>query len=90
MKLSLLQKCNHAAAKDAKFLDVPLVIRDVNSLSGALDLFISPELLDGDNKYECEKCNQLCPALKGLQFKNLPYLLTIQLKRFDIDFELVN
>ena len=68
---------------------MPVVIKNAETLHEALDLFVEPEILDGDNKYQCDKCEKKCAALKGLQFKRLPYLLTVQLKRFDIDFQLV-
>ena len=52
----------------------------------ALSKFIEPELLTGDNKYFCERCNAKVDALKGLKFTSFPYILTLQLKRFDYDF----
>lgn len=35
----------------------------------------------------CDKCQKKVDALKGLRFQKLPYLLTMQLKRFDFDYE---
>jgi ubiquitin C-terminal hydrolase len=35
----------------------------------------------------CEKCGTKVDALKGLQFDTLPPLLTLQLKRFDFDYQ---
>ena len=37
-------------------------------------------------QYFCEKCNKKCDAHKGLKFLQFPYLLTLQLKRFDFDY----
>lgn len=34
----------------------------------------------------CEKCNSKQDAEKGLRFSHFPYLLAIQLKRFDFDY----
>ena len=48
--------------------------------------FVEPETLTGDNQYKCEQCQKKCDAHKGLQFKSFPYLLTLQLKRFDFDY----
>ena len=42
--------------------------------------------LQGDNQYHCEKCDKKVDALKYLKFKAFPYLLTLQLKRFDFDY----
>uniref|UniRef100_A0A158P9L7 Ubiquitin carboxyl-terminal hydrolase 47 n=1 Tax=Angiostrongylus cantonensis TaxID=6313 RepID=A0A158P9L7_ANGCA len=52
----------------------------------ALQAFITPELLDGSNQYFCENCNSKQDAHKGLRVTEFPYLLTIQLKRFDFDY----
>lgn len=35
----------------------------------------------------CDQCKKKVDALKGLRFKKLPYLLTMQLKRFDFDYD---
>lgn len=42
------------------------------------------ELLTGDNKYEYE--GRRVEALKGLRIARLPYLLSLQLRRFDLDW----
>lgn len=59
------------------------------SFTQALEKFITPEVLEGDNQYSCEKCKKKVDATKGLQFVKFPYLLTLQLKRFDFDYETV-
>ena len=83
------QECKNVVSRDDKYLDIPLVIHDVDSMYEALDKFVEVELLDGDNKYFCEKCDKKCAATKGMSIKGFPYVLTLQLKRFDIDFERV-
>lgn len=52
----------------------------------ALDAFVQPEILDENNKYFCSKCNKMCTAHKGLKFDSFPYILSLQLKRFDFDY----
>ncbi|XP_071371895.1 ubiquitin carboxyl-terminal hydrolase 47 isoform X6 [Centroberyx affinis] len=52
----------------------------------ALQAFVQPETLDGPNQYFCERCKKKCDARKGLRFLHFPYLLTLQLKRFDFDY----
>ena len=43
-------------------------------------------LSQGSNQYSCSRCNKKVDALKGLKFTKLPYILTLQLKRFDFDY----
>ncbi|MCP9265238.1 Bm2, isoform a [Dirofilaria immitis] len=45
------------------------------------------DLLNNDNAYLCEECNKKVTAVKRLCVARLPPYLTIQLKRFDFDWE---
>ncbi|XP_046546344.1 LOW QUALITY PROTEIN: ubiquitin carboxyl-terminal hydrolase 47-like [Haliotis rubra] len=85
-------ECGYESARTDAYLDIPLVIRPFGSnqvhgsVEQALDAFVQPEILDGSNQYFCERCNKKCNAHKGLKFVSFPYLLTLQLKRFDFDY----
>jgi len=89
-------KCENESCRKDSFLDIPLVIKGfgetvaVSSVEEALAKFVEPETLSGDNQYHCEKCDCKVNAEKGLKFSKFPYLLTLQLKRFDFDFETLN
>ncbi|XP_076039758.1 ubiquitin carboxyl-terminal hydrolase 47-like isoform X2 [Oratosquilla oratoria] len=86
-------ECGYESAREDTYLDIPLPIRPFGSSSAyqsveeALKHFVEPEVLTGNNKYKCSKCNNLCDAHKGLKFTRFPYLLTIHLKRFDFDYQ---
>ncbi|XP_071518202.1 ubiquitin carboxyl-terminal hydrolase 47 isoform X4 [Panulirus ornatus] len=85
--------CKTEGAREDTYLDIPLPIRPFGSSSAyrsveeALKAFVEPELLTGNNKYKCSKCDALCDAHKGLKFIRFPYLLTIHLMRFDFDYQ---
>ncbi|MEE6498819.1 hypothetical protein FKM82_003239 [Ascaphus truei] len=85
-------ECGYESWRVDTFLDIPLVIRPYGSntafgsVEEALHAFIQPEILDGPNQYFCERCKKKCDARKGLRFLHFPYLLTLQLKRFDFDY----
>ncbi|XP_061169220.1 ubiquitin carboxyl-terminal hydrolase 47-like isoform X7 [Saccostrea echinata] len=85
-------ECGNESARLDTYLDIPLVIRPFGSnethgsVDEALQAFVEPETLDGNNQYFCEKCNKKCDAHKGLKFVSFPYMLTLQLKRFDFDY----
>eukprot|EP00937_MAST-01D_sp_MAST-1D-sp2_P000114 g114.t1 len=85
--------CGFERSRPDPFLDISLVIKPfgsatlMHSVEDALRHFLKPELLDGDNQWECERCKCKVDAFKGLKFTQLPPLLTLQLKRFDFDFE---
>jgi hypothetical protein len=75
-----------------KFLDFSLAIvpfgetKAMKSLAECIEMFLRPEILDGENKYYCEKYNQKVDAIKGLKFGRLPKIMSVQLKRFVYDF----
>ena len=37
-------------------------------------------------QYFCEKADKKLDAIKGFRLEKLPYVLTLQLKRFDLDY----
>lgn len=84
-------ECGQESTREDKFLDLSLAIRNSHdweyndSLEKALENFFKPDFLSGDNKYSCEKCSLRTNAKKGLKFSKLPYILALQLKRFDLD-----
>mmetsp|Transcript_25722 Transcript_25722/g.59337 ORF Transcript_25722/g.59337 Transcript_25722/m.59337 type:complete len:1137 (-) Transcript_25722:120-3530(-) len=86
------KECNHESSRTDHFLDIPLQIRAFGSTTATgsveegLREFIKPEVLDGDNQYFCESCKKKTDAHKGLKFTKFPYVLTLVLKRFDIDY----
>ena len=63
-----------------------LVRQTMKSVTESLEYFLKPEVLDGDNQYYCQVCAKKVDAVKGLKFDRLPYLLSLQLKRFDFDY----
>uniref|UniRef100_T1J5G5 Ubiquitin carboxyl-terminal hydrolase 47 n=1 Tax=Strigamia maritima TaxID=126957 RepID=T1J5G5_STRMM len=85
-------ECGYESAREDTYLDIPLPVRPFgqtetyNSVEEALRAFVQPEVLEDTNQYLCEKCNKKCNAHKGLKFITFPYLLTLQLKRFDFDY----
>ncbi|KAI1722019.1 ubiquitin carboxyl-terminal hydrolase domain-containing protein [Ditylenchus destructor] len=84
--------CKREKVKPDVFLDLPLAVKQFGatesykSVEEALRAFIKPEVLSGNNQYNCETCNSKQDAEKGLRITQFPYLLTIQLKRFDFDY----
>ena len=44
-------------------------------------------MLEGENAYFCEKCNEKVDTLKRICLKKLPNHLMIVLKRFEFDFD---
>jgi hypothetical protein len=75
-----------------KFLDFSVAIvpfgasTAMRSLTECIEMFLRPEILDGDNKYYAEQFDRRVDAIKGLKFGRLPQIMSVQLKRFVYDF----
>ena len=88
------KNCMRENAKVNKFRDLFLTIRpfgateNIKTLDEGLRSYFEAELLDDTNKYFCEHCDAKHDALKGLKLSAVPYILSINLKRFDWDWEL--
>ena len=65
------------------FLDLSLEISRADSLEAALKRFTAPEVLDGPNKYYCEKYKKRMKANKRFTIDKAPPVLAVHLKRFD-------
>ena len=78
-------ECSHSSTKTDNFLCLNLTTKGFTTLKESLDHFSKVEILDGDNKYLCEKCNIKVKAFKKLSLRKLPENLIISLKRFEFD-----
>ncbi|XP_062457522.1 ubiquitin carboxyl-terminal hydrolase 42-like [Rhea pennata] len=74
--------CQAVSDSYEAFLDIPLEITAASSVSGALEEFVRPELLDGENCYKCSKCEKTVAASKRFTIHRSSNVLTIALKRF--------
>ena len=75
------------------FLDLSLPIKNEfgtgvlnSSLEMALENYIKPEKLTGDNQYFCDKCGKKVNAEKGLKITHCPQVLSVHLARFTLDW----
>eukprot|EP00768_Dysnectes_brevis_P001261 gnl/Dysnectes_brevis/1308_a1464_2015.p1 GENE.gnl/Dysnectes_brevis/1308_a1464_2015~~gnl/Dysnectes_brevis/1308_a1464_2015.p1 ORF type:complete len:1292 (-),score=598.81 gnl/Dysnectes_brevis/1308_a1464_2015:59-3778(-) len=77
-------RCAYASRRSVKFGDLSLDVR--SDLRASLRAYITPERLEGDNAYQCSGCMRKVPADKGFQLTTLPPILTLQIKRFTLDW----
>jgi len=77
--------CKHVSRTFDPFLDLSLEVKNVDSIDKALKLFTQPEKLAKANKYRCENCHKLTDAAKQFTIFKPPNVLTIQLKRFQVN-----
>ena len=54
-------------------------------VASALAELLKPEEMSGDCQYHCEACARKVDAVRGVELRELPRVLTLQLKRFGYD-----
>ncbi|CAG0917225.1 unnamed protein product [Notodromas monacha] len=79
--------CPHRYSREAGFTVLIIDIRNHSNIYDSLENYVKGELLEGANAYYCEKCDKKVDTVKRMCIKKLPRVLTIQLKRFDYDWE---
>lgn len=72
--------------RDEAFFAIPLDIKNKKNISEALDLYTSADILEGDNKYLCEKFDKKIDVQRRAYLKKLSNTVVINLKRFEFDF----
>jgi ubiquitin C-terminal hydrolase len=63
-----------------------LDIKNKKNIIEALDLYVKPDVLEGDNKYLCEKYDKKINAQRRSYLKRLSNTMIINLKRFEFDY----
>jgi ubiquitin C-terminal hydrolase len=61
-----------------------------SSLEMALENYLKPEMLTGDNQFFCDECQKKVDIEKGLKITKCPPVLVIHFGRFTIDWASVN
>ncbi|KAL3868453.1 hypothetical protein ACJMK2_041259 [Sinanodonta woodiana] len=82
----ICKECPHRYEREEAFLALNLTVKNA-TLQDSLDQFVKGELLEGDNAYYCEKCEEKRNTIKRMCIKTIPPHLCIQLKRFGYDWE---
>lgn len=83
---SLEEEYPYVGEREEPFLAIQLDIKNKKTLAEALDLYIKPDHLEGDNKYLCEKHNRKVNAQRRSYLKKLGNTVIINLKRFEFDY----
>ncbi|KFQ76633.1 Ubiquitin carboxyl-terminal hydrolase 36, partial [Phaethon lepturus] len=64
------------------YLDLSLEIEQATNIVQALELFVKPDMLGGENAYMCAQCKKKVSASKCFTIHRASNVLTISLKRF--------
>ena len=79
--------CGHKRFNEFYYNNIQLEIKGFNNIEDSLKSFCKTEIMDGDNKINCEICNIKRTCHKRQILKSLPNILVIALKRFEFDYD---
>ena len=74
--------CGHKRYNEFCYNSIQLEIKEFKNIQESLKNYFKTEIMDGDNKINCEQCKIKRTCHKHLIFKSLPNILVIALKRF--------
>lgn len=63
----------------------PFTRKYSQSVEECLKDYLKPELLD--DKINCDECGEKVSVTKGVKFSSLPEILTLQLNRFQLNYD---
>lgn len=76
--------CDHIYHSYDPFCSISLpVSKETSNIYQCLDIFTGKEVLDEDNKWRCDKCQELSQATKKIIIWKAPKILILTFKRFD-------
>ena len=83
---SLENEYEYISQTPEPFFSIQLDIKNKKSIQEALDSYIKPDILEGDNKYYCEKYDKKIKVHKRAFLNKWSNVLIINLKRFEFDY----
>lgn len=82
----ICEQCGISRKSDEKFLDLVIQVKDQGGVGQSLNKLFEYDKLDGSNQLFCDNCNMKTDTLKGYRLQKLPPILTLDLNRFDFNY----
>ncbi|KAH6625648.1 hypothetical protein C7974DRAFT_396461 [Boeremia exigua] len=80
------KQCEHVSERADSFFALQCDVQGKANLQESLQAFVQGDVMEGDNKYKCESCDdKFVDAVKRTCLKSAPDNLIFHLKRFDFD-----
>lgn len=74
--------CENTTNREECFLDLSVDVEQNTSITACLNNFSAKELLDKNDKFQCDRCGGLHEAQKRMLIHEAPKVLSLHLKRF--------
>ncbi|WWC94448.1 hypothetical protein V866_001294 [Kwoniella sp. B9012] len=87
MEYSTTCKCGHKSSTTSTFLELELNFKDKSTLEQCIENLQTPEILEGDNLYNCPSCGQRREAIRRQVPIKYPPVVHMALMRFVFDYQ---
>ncbi|OCF60862.1 hypothetical protein L486_00506 [Kwoniella mangroviensis CBS 10435] len=87
MEYSTTCKCGHKSSTTSTFLELELNFKDKSTLEQCIESMHIPEILEGDNLYNCPSCGRRREAIRRQVPIKYPPVLHMALMRFVFDYK---
>lgn len=83
----ICRDCPHKRELEEPFLAINLQIKNKTSLEESIRSFVEGEVMEGNNAYQCDRCDKKVSAVKRVCIKSLADNLIFVLKRFSYNYD---
>jgi len=82
----MCKECGHRASNFDPFLYLSVPVSgSMGHVTEAIEKYLEEEILEGQERWFCEKCKKKVDACKKIDLWKLPSVLVLHLKRFEFD-----
>lgn len=81
------KECPHRSEREEPFISISVEVKNKKNLLEGLESYVSEEILEGENAYQCDHCECKVKAIRRVCVKYLPNYLILALRRFEFDFD---
>ncbi len=85
-KQKVCKECGLKTNREEHFMNIDCQIRGKSDIHEALATMCEVEVMEGDNKVNCERCKKKTDTVLQTAISRLPNMLVLSLKRFDLDY----
>jgi len=85
-KQKICKECGLKTNREEVVVNLEGPVRGRSEILELIEGYCSEELMDGDNKVNCDACDKKTDTILRTCISKLPNVLTVSLKRFDLDY----
>mmetsp|Transcript_32541 Transcript_32541/g.66280 ORF Transcript_32541/g.66280 Transcript_32541/m.66280 type:complete len:2909 (-) Transcript_32541:130-8856(-) len=85
-KQKICKECGLKSNREGDLISIDCQVRNKSNIHEGISAMCEEELMDGENKVGCDKCNKKTNTVLRTAVSQLSDVLVLSLKRFDLDY----